>query len=93
MNGRTKTDLRHLLQLDSLHPAGKFGFGGVLGCFGAFRGVPGNPDGFGTRPDDMGRSPSYAGAYCVARGATLGGFGVSGRVGLVLENSGCPRDP
>ena len=43
MNGRTKTDLRHPLQLDSLHPAGKFG---GWGRFGVFRGVSGCPDGF-----------------------------------------------
>ena len=54
MNGRTKTDLRHPLQLDSLHPPGGK-FWGVLGCFGAFRGVPGNPDGFGACLDAMGR--------------------------------------
>ena len=37
-----------------------------------------NPDGFGARSDDMGLSPSYAGAYCVARGAILGAFWVLG---------------
>ena len=78
MNDRTKTDYGNYSTRQITTLRASLGVGGVLGCFGAFPGVPVNPDGFGARPDDMGRSPSYAGAYCVARGAILGAFWVLG---------------
>ena len=78
MNARTKTDYGKISTRPVSTLRASLGVGGVLGCFRAFPGVPVNPDGFGARPDDMGRSPSYAGAYCVARGAILGAFWVLG---------------